>query len=97
MCSINEDFLVKEALYLNFKIASKGKVTWICSVKYILQSINESMIIQARRKQYRVDPTKIGSSAKGAGTLEGSGGMPPREILKFSFSKIHIWHILREN
>ena len=45
---------------------------------------------QAWRKQYRVDPTKIGSSAKGAGTLEGSGGMLPREILKFSFSKIHI-------
>ena len=36
---------VKEALYLNFKIASKGKVTWTSSVKYILQSINESMII----------------------------------------------------
>ena len=35
---------------------------------------------QARQKQYRVDPTKIGSSAKGAGTLEGSGGMLPREI-----------------
>ena len=52
---------------------------------------------QARRKQYRVDPTKIGSSAKGAVTLEGSGGMLPREILKFSISKIHIWHILREN
>ena len=41
---------------------------------------------QARRKQYRVDPTKIGSSAKGAGTLEGSRGMLPQEILKFSFS-----------
>ena len=53
--------------------------------------------LQARRKQYRVDPTKIGSSAKGAGTLEGFGGMVPREILKFSFSKIHIWRILREN
>ena len=45
LCSINKDCLVKEALYLNFKIASKGKVTWISSVKYILQSINESMII----------------------------------------------------
>ena len=53
--------------------------------------------LQARRKQYRVDPTKIRSSAKGARTLEGSGGMLPRGILKFSFSKIYIWHILREN
>ena len=35
VCSINEDCLVEEALYLNFKIASKGKVTWISSVKYI--------------------------------------------------------------
>ena len=52
---------------------------------------------QARWKQYRVGPTKIGSSAEGAGTLEGSGGMLPRENLKFSFSKIHIWRILREN
>ena len=33
---------------------------------------------------------KIGSSARGASTLEGSGGMVPKEILKFSFSKIHI-------
>ena len=45
LCSINEDCLVNEALYLSFKIASKGKVTWISSVKYILQLINESMII----------------------------------------------------
>ena len=27
----------------------------------------------------------------------GSGGMLPREILKFSFSKMHILHILTEN
>ena len=53
--------------------------------------------LQTRRKQYRVDPTKIASGAKGVGTLEGSGGMLPREIFKFSFSKIHIWRILREN
>ena len=33
--------------------------------------------LQARRKQYRVAPTKIGSSAKGAGTLEGSEGRAP--------------------
>ena len=39
--------------------------------------------LQARRKQYRVYPTRMGSSAKGAGLLEGSGGMLPREILKF--------------
>ena len=29
---------------------------------------------QARWKQYRVNPTKIGSSAKGVGTLGGCGG-----------------------
>ena len=29
--------------------------------------------------------------------LGDSGGMLPREILKFSFSKMHIFHILREN
>ena len=43
---------------------------------------------------YRVLP--IGSSARGASTLGGSGGMLPREFLKFSFSKMHILHILRE-
>ena len=52
---------------------------------------------QARQKQYRVDPTKIGLSAQGVGTLEGSRGMLPREMLTFSFSKINIWRILREN
>ena len=52
---------------------------------------------QARRKQFRVGPAKIGWSAEGTSKLGGSGGMLPREILKFSFSKIHIWRILREN
>ena len=40
-------------------------------------------LTQARRKEFRVGPAKIGAS-----TLGGSGGMLPREILKFSFSKI---------
>ena len=39
-------------------------------------------IRQARQKQFRVGPARIGS---------------PREILKCSFSEIHIWHILRQN
>ena len=52
------------------------------------------LIIQARRKQFRVGPARIGSSAEGASILGGSGGMLPREILKFSFSKMHIWRIL---
>ena len=30
---------------LKFKIALKGKVTWITSLKYILKSINKSLII----------------------------------------------------
>ena len=70
------------------------------AAKQALEAMQKTILlhaIQARRKQYRVDPTKIGLSAKGAGTVEGSGGMLPREILKCSFSKIHIWHILREN
>ena len=44
---------------------------------------------QARWKQLRISPAKIVSSAEGASTLEGSRGMLPREILKFSFSKMH--------
>ena len=34
--------------------------------------------------------------AQGASTLEDSGGMLPREILKFSFSKMHILRIHSE-
>ena len=52
---------------------------------------------QARRKQFRVGPAKIGWTAEGASKLGGSGGMLSREILKFSFFKMHIWRILREN
>ena len=44
---------------------------------------------QAERKQFRV-----GAAEMGANTLEESGGMLPREILKFSFSKTHISRIL---
>ena len=50
---------------------------------------------QARRKQFRVGPAKIGSSAAGASTLERSGGMLPRKILKFSLFKMHIWRLKR--
>ena len=55
------------------------------------------MYVQARRKQFRVSPAQTVSSAEGASRLGGSGGMLPREILKFSFSKTHILRILREN
>ena len=50
----------------------------------------------AWRKQLRICPAEIVSSAEGASMLGGSGGMLPREILKFSFSKVHILRILRE-
>ena len=50
-----------------------------------------------RRKQFRVSPAQIVSRAEGASRLGGSRGMVPREIFKFSFSKIYIWRILREN
>ena len=33
--------------------------------------------------------------AEGASTPEGSGGMLPREIFKFSFFKPHIWRLKR--
>ena len=36
------------------------------------------------------------SSAENASMLGGSGGMLPREILKFSLSKMYILCILRE-
>ena len=55
------------------------------------------VVNQAWRKQFRVGPAKIGSNADGASTLGGSGGMHPQKILKFSFSKMRIWRILREN
>ena len=69
----------------------------VMDIQIIVFQIVSCIQFQARQKQYRVDLTKIGLSAKDAGTLEGSGGMFLREILTFSFSKIHIWHILREN
>ena len=47
---------------------------------------------QAQRKQFRV-----GAARMGASTLGGFGGMLPWEILKFSFSKMHISRILWEN
>ena len=40
------------------------------------------------------DPAERGSSTGGASAVGGSGGMLPREILKFSFSKTHIWRNL---
>ena len=43
-----------------------------------------------------LSPAEKGSSAEGASTLGGSEGMLPREILKFSFSTMHILRILRE-
>ena len=52
----------------------------------------DDVLWQARRKQLRVGPAKIESNANGASTLGGPG-----EILKFSFSNIHIWRILGEN
>ena len=54
-------------------------------------------VLQARGKQLRVGPAKIGWTVEGASKLGGSGGMLPREILKFSSSKMHIWRIRREN
>ena len=45
---------------------------------------------QTRRKQFRFDPAKIVSSVAGASTV----GEYPREILKFYFSKMHIWQFL---
>ena len=50
---------------------------------------------EARRKQFRVGPAKIGSSAAGASILGGSGGMVPLEILKISLFKMHIWRLKR--
>ena len=43
-----------------------------------------------------VSMAKIVSSAEGAITLGGTGDMLPGEILKFSFSKMQVWRILRE-
>ena len=37
---MKEDFLVKQAFYINVKISFKGKVTWSSSVTYMLQSVN---------------------------------------------------------
>ena len=36
------------------------------------------------------------SNAEGASTIGRSGGILPREISKFSFSKVHILRIVRE-
>ena len=55
---------------------------------------------QAKREQFRVSEAEIGASADGASTLGGgggSGGMLPREIFRFGFSKTHISRILWEN
>ena len=78
-----------------------SQVKKITSIKIITVIINLTVLAQARRKQFRVGPAKIDWTAKGASKLEGGGGggggMLPWEILKVSFSKMHIWRILREN
>ena len=73
-----------------------GSPPWDCAAGLlsqlgfnVLQGVEVSMT-QAWQKQFRVGPAKIGPSAEGTSTLGGSGGMLPREILKVSFSKIHI-------
>ena len=53
--------------------------------------------VQAQWKQFRVGPAKRGLNADSVSILERSGGMHSQKILKFSFSKMHIWRILREN
>ena len=62
-----------------------------------LSVVGNGIDSRARRKQFRIGPAKIKSSAESASTLGGSGGMLPRKILKFIFSKMCIWRILREN
>ena len=57
----------------------------------------KSTTVETRQKQFRVGPAKIWSSAEGASALERSRCMLPGEILKFIFSKMHVWRILREN
>ena len=57
----------------------------------------DPMAVQARQKQFRVGPAKIGSSTDGASRVGEYWGMVPQEILKFSFSKTHIWRILCEH
>ena len=59
--------------------------------------VNGLGVRQAQRKQFRVDPAIVGSCVERAITLGRSWDMFSREILKFSFSKVHIWCILREN
>ena len=56
----------------------------------IWHSLPFSASLQDRWKQFIVDPAERGSSIGGVSTLGGSGGMLPREILKFGFSKTHI-------
>ena len=63
----------------------------------IWHSLPFSASLQDRWKQFIVDPAERGSSIGGVSTLGGSGGMLPREILKFGFSKTHIWRNLWEN
>ena len=54
------------------------------------------MVIASPADAVESSAAKIVSSAGGVSTLGGSGGILPRKILKFGFSKMHILCILRE-
>ena len=73
-------------MYITHCPTKKGKtyLVWWCY----------SFAKQARRKQFRVGTAKIGSSAVGREYTREVRGHAPPEILKFSFSKMHIWRIL---
>ena len=45
LCSVSDDCSVKDAFHLGLTISFNGKVTWMSSGKYILQAMNESLVI----------------------------------------------------
>ena len=87
----------------------KKTKNWFCVIKIrntilTITHWHTAGPVEARRKPggsssglVRVSPAKAGSRAEDASTLRESGDMLPREVLKLSFSKMHILHILREN
>ena len=84
---------------------------WVCVVTESLNGAQGSTIDSLIKTSLNITCCPDGSSlelvrlkwfriewrAEGASTLGRSGGMLPREILRFNFSKMHIWRILREN
>ena len=84
------NWLICSQTWSHQSVTWEGRVSGYFWRGYGLNLVSQSN--QTQRKQFRSDVAEMEVS-----TLGGSGGMLPRKIVKFSFSKMHISRILWEN